>query len=80
MPRLQNLRAVIARRRLAGDGRRVPVAQLDQLLHAACRVVKSEGLHPRMLGKKPPALRQRHGMRKHAVDVVDRRPRSPIRL
>ena len=51
------------------------VAQLDQLLHAARRVVEGESLHPRVLGEKTPALRQGHRMRKDAVDIVDRRAR-----
>ena len=54
----QNLGAVVVGGRFAGDGRRMAVAQLHQLLHAARRVVKRKRLHLGMLGQKAPALRQ----------------------
>jgi len=67
--RFQNLCAVIQRRGLAGDGRRMTVPRLHQLLYAARRVVEGIGLHARMRGDKAAALRQRHRVRKYSVNV-----------
>ena len=71
MSGLQNLRAIIRGRCLAGDGRSMAVAQLHELLHASGRVVEREGLHSRVVGEEASALRQSHRMRKDAVDVGD---------
>src|ERR1035438_7328532 len=71
---LKNLGSVVIGRGLAGNGPRVPVAQLDQLLHAAGGVVEGVWLHPGVLGQKFSALRQSHRMREDAVDLADRGP------
>ncbi len=42
---------------------------LDNHLHAAGGVVRRERLHLWVLGEKSAALRQRHGMRIHLLDL-----------
>ena len=54
----------------AGDGSRVPVAQLDDLLHGAGGVVKRDGLDAEMLLKEAAALRQRHRVGVDALDFL----------
>ena len=49
----------------------VTVVLFHDMLYTAGRIVKSGGMHGAMLGQKSPALRERHGMRVHAVDLVD---------
>src|ERR1700722_9465267 len=72
----KNLARIFSRCLFPRDTRSIRQLILDYVLHAACRVIKRNGLNLRMRAKKIAALIKSHRMRQHTPHRIQLHPRS----